>query len=106
MRAAGFLLMFSSLARPYRIGAFCNKNVPRSHGKLSMSTSCVDLEQVAGDSIGGGGNTLVPKVCPIPLCAHEVGAAVWELRWFAVSPAVNVNATRGNVLQQQQFTAA
>lgn len=69
MRAAGFLLMFSSLVRPYRIGAFCNRNVPRSHGKLSMSTSRVDLEKVAGDSIGGVGITLVPKVCPIPLCA-------------------------------------
>ena len=59
--------MFSSLARSNRIGAFCSRNIPRHnnrHGdaKLSMSTSQVDLQRVAGDTVGGSGTTLVPKV--------------------------------------------
>lgn len=73
MRAASVLLMFSSLARSNRIGAFCSRNIPRdnwhrSDAKLSMSTSQVDLERVSGDTVGGSGTTLVPKVCP---CVHE-----------------------------------
>lgn len=65
--------MFSSLARPGRIGAFCSRNIPRHHNNnreqrqdmasLSMSTSSqVQLERVSGDTIGGSGTTLVPKV--------------------------------------------
>lgn len=76
MRVRGLLLMFSSLARIHRIGAFCNRNVPRhGGGKLSMSTSqtAVDLERVAGDSVGGGGATLVPKVCPVPITRFGAG---------------------------------
>lgn len=66
MRAVRVLLMFSSLARSNRIGAFCSKNIPRhnkqSNAKLSMSTAQVDLERLAGDTVGGSGATLVPKV--------------------------------------------
>lgn len=64
--------MFSSLARSNRIGAFCSRNIPRHNrqggdAKLSMSTSQVDLERVAGDTVGGSGTTLVPKVrCCVP----------------------------------------
>lgn len=69
----GALLMFSSLARVGRIGAFCNRNVPCHNNNqaqsqhmaaLSMSTSSqVQLERVSGDTLGGKGTTLVPQVC-------------------------------------------
>lgn len=65
MRVASVLLMFSSLVRSNRIGAFCSKNIPRStqsNAKLSMSTSHIELERVSGDTVGGSGTTLVPKV--------------------------------------------
>lgn len=70
----GSLLMFCSLARPNRIGAFCSRNIPRhsnkqqqaQSGKLTMATSTaapIELEHVSGDTLGGSGITLVPKVC-------------------------------------------
>lgn len=92
MRGVGFLLMLSSLARPSRIGAFCSRNIPRhSHDNqrqsrnmaASMSTSSqVQLDRVSGDTVGGSGTTLVPKVhffCLSP------SLSLYMFRYFSLS---------------------